>query len=204
MDKIIPINLVVEDELSETVVRKIFSESQQKFEVGVVYSRGGYGYIKQKIDGFNRAAKGIPYAVIVDLEDECPPSQIMHWLNHPIHANLIFRIAIKEIESWIMADRRGFASYVNVSIDHIPIQTDSVQDPKQFLIDLTRQSRRSAIREAIVPKRNSTAKVGPYYNSQLSDFVQHNWNMIEAINHSDSLARAVRAINRFTPVWDDR
>lgn len=204
MNDIIPINLVVEDELSEVVVRKILSESRNKFEVGVPYSRGDYGYIKQRIDGFNKAAKGTPYAVIVDLEDECPPSQIMNWLQHPIAPNLVFRIAVREIESWILADRKGFAALLNVSVNLIPPDTDRIQDPKQFLIDLTRKSRRHSIREAIVPRHGSTAKVGPYYNGQLSQFVLNEWSIEEAINYSESLKRAVHAFNRFKPVWDDK
>ena len=56
----IPIDLVVEDELSESVARKLLESSSQSYALRIVYSRGGYGYIKKNIFGFNNAAKGTP------------------------------------------------------------------------------------------------------------------------------------------------
>ena len=110
----IPINLVVEDELSEAVCYKILSESHKPFYIGTTYGKHGYGYIKEKIYGFNQASKGTPYFILVDLEDECAPLQIENWLVVPKNNNLIFRIAVKEIESWLLADRKGFSSFLNL------------------------------------------------------------------------------------------
>jgi hypothetical protein len=197
----IPINIVIEDDLSEAVVRRILNDFSI-FAIGYSYGKGGFGYIKQKLQAFNNAARGTPFIILVDLEAECPPKQIREWLTMPIHPNLVFRVAVNEVESWLLADRRGFASFLGINQETIPKNTDEIDYPKRYLIDLVRRSRKRGLREAIIPSPNSTARVGPDYNGQLSFFVLNIWNIREAMLHSDSLQRAVNAINNFKPTWE--
>ncbi len=200
----IPIRIVVEDELSDAFVRRILKESHNTFAVGISYGKRGYGYIKEKIGAFNEAAKGTPFLVLSDLEEaECAPTQINEWLQIPKHHNLLFRIAVREVESWLLADRSGFAYFLNIKKELIPENVDGINDPKQLVISLARRSRKRTLREAIVPIPDSTARVGPDYNGQLSSFVFDTWNIVEAIKHSDSLRRAVNAINNFQPIWQN-
>lgn len=198
-----PINLVVEDALSETVLRTLLRMSQSSFDVGACYGKCGYVYIKQRATAFNNAAKGMPYLILVDLESSCPPSQIREWLG-TTHPNLLFRVAVKEIESWVLADRSGFASFLGISTNLIPPNPDEIYHPKQELINLARRSRKRQLREAIVPRLGSTARIGPDYNGQLSSFVINSWNIEEAIQNSPSLRRAVHAINNFQPIWESQ
>jgi len=107
----IPIHLVVEDDLSDAVLRKILRESSNNFTVGSSFGKCGYGYIKQKIHAFNNAAKGTPFLVLSDLEAECAPIQIKEWLPVPRHHNLLFRITVREIESWLLADRTALLHF---------------------------------------------------------------------------------------------
>ncbi len=196
----IPINLVVEDALSEILLRRILKESSGSFAIGYSYGGGGYGYIKQKARAFNNAAKGTPFLLLVDLEAECAPIQIKEWLPVPRHHNLLFRVAVNEVESWLLADRAGIASFLGIARKFIPENPDSISKPKQFLINLAKKSPRRALREAIVPSPNTTARVGPDYNGQLSSFVISVWNIREALRKSDSLCRAVNAISKFQPI----
>lgn len=53
----IPIHIAVEDVLSEVVVKRLLQWSDRQFAVGVTYNRGGFGYLKSNIEGFNNAAK---------------------------------------------------------------------------------------------------------------------------------------------------
>ncbi len=197
----IPLNLVVEDSLSEAVLRRILRESRSRFDVGCCYCRGGYGYIKRTTPGFNNAAKGTPFLILADLECECPPRQIAEWLPVPMHANLLFRIAVMEVESWIMADTSGFAAFLGIRESLMPLNVDGVADPKQSLVDVTRRSRKRALREAIVPPRGGTAKVGPDYNRWLIHFVENYWSITEAARNSPSLERTVKALAEFKPSW---
>lgn len=96
----IPINLAVEDPLSDAVARKILSSSNRIYEVGITYSRGGFVYLKSKLEGFNNAAKWTPFFILTDLDiEECAPRLRAKWLPKGNHPNLVFRIAVREVES---------------------------------------------------------------------------------------------------------
>jgi len=71
---IVPVNLAVEDELSEAVLRAILSQLRG-YAVGVAYRRGGSGYLRRTIRGFNNAARGTPYVVLADFGPLSMPSR---------------------------------------------------------------------------------------------------------------------------------
>jgi hypothetical protein len=205
---VISINLVFEDQLSEAVLRVILTQSRKNFEVLRCFpdltrqhSSSGFVYIKSKIKDFNRAAKGMPFLVLTDLDkEECAPKLIREWLPVKTHPNLIFRVAKREVESWVMADRNAFADFLRIPISKIPINIDDeLDDPKAFLVKIARKSKEPAIRNAIVPQ-SATSKMGPDYNARLISFVKDKWNLQRAVRHSDSLKRAANAINNFQPI----
>ena len=193
------LNLIFEDELSGAVLKKIIQSTKRPFEIGINYRTGGFGKIKSKIKGFNRSAKGMPYCVLVDLdENECPPSLIDDWLDGPKEEQLIFRVAVREVESWLLASIRSFSKYFGLSSDVvIPDDVDSIEKPKEFLIDLIRNTRNRQYLNDIVPPKGSTARVGPDYNGRLVEYLDSAWDIDEAKSHSKSLDSAFEAINNF-------
>lgn len=200
MQSPIAICLAVEDALSEAMLRAIVSQSARDYMVGNCYRRGGFGYLKKTIRGFNQAAKGIPFFVLTDLDKcACPPKLIADWLPIPKHPNLVFRIAVREVEAWVLADRTGFGKYFGVDHNRIPSSTDQLEDPKRFLIDLVGRSRNRELREAIIPTPRSTAKQGPDYNRPLSEFVEEKWKIQRAVKHSESLKRTFEVVQLFQP-----
>ena len=108
--------------------------------------------------------------------------------------NFIFRIAIKEVESWLLADREGFAEFTGVSIVNIPQNPDLENDPKQTLINIARRSRKREIREDIVPI-NDNAQIGPNYNDCLMKYVLKYWDISRASSQSESLRRAIQSLS---------
>ncbi len=199
----IPINLVVEDLLSEAVLRKLLECSSKDYAVGTCYCQGGVGYIKNKIMGFNHAARGTPFLVLADLDNVvCPPDLIKQWFMQPKHPNLIFRIAVREVEAWLLADRKGFAGYSRISEKKIPAASEDITDPKRTLIALVKHSPLADLRSDIVPREGTTAKIGPNYNGRLIDFVHSKWNVKNAKNNSLSLSRAIEVLHNFKPNWD--
>lgn len=56
----IPIRMAVEDALSEAVLRRALANRPVRYEIGAVYSQGGFGYLKKKAVAFNNAAKACP------------------------------------------------------------------------------------------------------------------------------------------------
>jgi hypothetical protein len=92
------------------VLREIIKQSQRPFVIGNCLCHGGYGYLKKNIRAFNHAARGMPFLVLTDLNStECPPTLIKKWLPYPKHPNLLFRVAVREVEAWLLAHRDAFA-----------------------------------------------------------------------------------------------
>ncbi len=204
MNFVIPINLAVEDPLSEAVLRKILQQSEKPFTIGSCYNGGGNDYLKKTIRGFNNAAKaGIPFLVLTDLDKTtCPLELLENWLPEPRHPNLIFRIAVREVEAWLLAHREAFAKFFSVSKENIPLNVDELIDLKQFLINLIRKSRKREFVQYIVPPKGSTRQQGPNYNEPLIRFVRNSWEVDIAKENSNSLKRAVAAIVRFELNWE--
>jgi len=196
----IPVNLATEDELSEITLIKILA-GLKRFAIGTAYRRGGYGYLLQTIDGWNKAAAGRPSIVLTDLDTgPCPIHLIRDWLSAPQHPNLVFRVAVREVEAWLLADRRNISEFLGIPASQIPTDPDTLADPKGTIIDLARRSRKE-IRNRIVPRKCSTAKQGPDYNACLGSFVQARWDAHSAKPNSPSLSRTIDRLISFMPVW---
>jgi hypothetical protein len=199
----IPVHLAVEDDLSEAVIRRLILDSGRPYAIGAVFGRGGYGYLRSRAKNWNAAAAaGTPILLLTDLDQHhCPPGLIDDWLGAEPHANLIFRVAVREVESWLLADREGFASFLGISATNVPLEPDQVTDPKRSLVNLARRSRRRVLRESIVPPQASTAVQGPDYNGCLGEFVRNLWDRDSAARRSLSLNRAWARLMAFEPHW---
>jgi hypothetical protein len=199
----IPVHLAVEDDLSESVIRRLLADTGRDYFVGTVFGRGGFGYLRSTANNWNAAAAaGTPILLLTDLDQHpCPSGLIEEWLDSAPHSNLIFRVAVREVESWLIADRGGFAEFLGISDTAIPLQPDQLPDPKQSLINLARRSRTRRLRESIVPRKGSTAVQGPDYNGCLGDFVRNRWNRNAALQRSPSLSRAWDRLATFEPTW---
>lgn len=182
----IPLNLAVEDPLTESLFAKILSTIPTEYATRTIYNRGGYGYLRQNINGFNNAAKGVPFLIGTDLDEyECPAALIQEWLTRPKHDNLLIRVAVREAEAWVLADRENFATFLGISMANLPDQVEAIPDPKEALIRLARKARRRELRDDLCPPPDSTRKVGPNYNARLSTFVQQRWNPNAARDRSE-------------------
>jgi hypothetical protein len=107
---IIPVNLATEDELSESVLRRLLAHADKGYSVGAAYGRRGFGYLRRTITGWNRAARFVPWVVLTDLDrGTCPAALIDEWLTEPKHPNLLLRVAVREVEAWLLADRSTFS-----------------------------------------------------------------------------------------------
>lgn len=200
----IAINLVFEDALSGSVLQKLLQDSRRDYLVGRRYNSGGYGWIKARINGFNNAAKGMSYLVLTDLDQyECPPVLISEWLTGDKHHNLLFRVAVRQVESWLLGCRALFSKFLGVHESEIPICVDEIPNAKSFVIDLARRSPRRQIRLDIVPQEGSTAKVGPDYNGRLINFVENIWDPNIAKEISPSLRKAIEILDEFEPLIED-
>jgi hypothetical protein len=188
------VNLLVEGEIDETVAHKLVLEVGH--QVGVCYGKKGCPYIKSKIRDFNKSAQNIYYLALVDFMDtgyKCPSEVISNWLPHK-NELMCFRVVVREIESWIMADRKSLAEFLNVSIEKIPLNPENENDPKQTLVNIARGSRSSKIISALVPEQNSTAQVGKLYTSEIKRFISDFWDTNSARINSPSLDKCLKRL----------
>lgn len=198
----IPVNIAVEDELSEFVVLKLLSVANNDYHVGTTYRRGGFGYLRRTINGWNAAAKGKPFVVLTDLDEAiCPSHLITSWLLGAPSPNLIFRVAVREVEAWLLADSNNLAGFLRVAEARVPQDPERLADPKAALIELAAGSTVKKIRENLLPRRGSTAKQGPGYNECMTTFVRDNWDVRAAAMVAPSLERALRRFEEFKPFW---
>ncbi len=183
--------LAVEDRLSDAVATKILETFGAKIVKRIGFQ--GKSDLERKTPELNRAANGITVFMLTDLDSprECPPGLIHSWIRGTLNPKFFFRVAIMEVESWVMADRIGFADFLSVPSHRIPSPTDDILNPKEFLISLARRSGKKAIREALVPTQGATLSVGNQYNTLLSEFVRDHWNLERAASVSPSLKRTL-------------
>ena len=95
-----------------------------------------------------------------------------------------------------MADREGFSKFFGVNIIYIPTDTESIDDPKQTLINIIKKSRIKSMRDDILPKNNS-ARIGPDYNGRLIEFINNIWDINRAVLNNESLRRSVNKLKVF-------
>jgi hypothetical protein len=138
----------------------------------------------------------MPFVVMVDLDRdyECAPDLISDWVPDR-DPQLCFRVAVRSVEAWLLADRERAARFLRVPQRLISDAPEDIPDPKRTLVDIARASTSRQIREDIVPRVGSGRAVGPAYPSRLIEFVTNanGWRSEAAEQRADSLARAIRA-----------
>jgi hypothetical protein len=181
--------LAAEDEPGLAIGRKLVAEAPPLLVYREENARGN-GNLKRKVSNFQKmGALGFPVLVITDLDSRlCPPKMIADWLGEAPSSGFLFRICVREVESWLLADRKAIARFLSVPISRIPNAPDSLQDPKAKLIAIAQYSRDRKIREGFKPIGSST--IGPDYNRFLGSFIRDSWEADEAAKVSPSLARA--------------
>ena len=190
---------VYEDEPTHQVMLRLYQFFQGCITESNAIPCRGNGKIKKQIRAYNTAAKYGYYFIITDLDTtyQCAPSLIKDWLPEQGSSQLLFRVAVHEIESWLLADRGNFAAFFSISQKLVPLNPDSEADPKRTVISLAKRSRKREIREAIVPIDNYVS-IGPGYNMQFQNFIQNIWNIDSARKNSQSLDRAIRSLEKIT------
>jgi hypothetical protein len=218
----IPVAIAIEDALSEVVWGCVIKHARRDLTISARYpetelpggrhnprnvreARGlsGFGQLRVRLPAFNHAAaSGEPFFVLADLDvhAQCPGQVLPLWMpNIRRSRNLVFRVAVREVEAWLLADKVNFADFLAVDPAHLPGRIELVTDPKLEIVRLARLSTSADVVNDLVPRLGSTAEVGRLFERSLLTFARHHWNIDEAARHSRSLRRALRAIVRFKP-----
>ncbi len=197
-----------EDALSCAVMRRLVSHCNEStravplnFFPGFPENKRGCCPLKAMITKLSAMCQaGIPAFVLTDLDQtECAPELIREWFNLSdtdlvVPDNFLFRIAEREVEAWLLADRPGLSSFLGIPAANFSADPDSLDDPKQHLLNVIQSKGRRKWHRQLLPSANS--HVGPEYNPKFCEFVE-SWDVARASGVSNSLQRAIDAINRF-------
>lgn len=188
--------IAVEDKLSEAIAKKT---ARHVFGGGVHLQPivgNGFGSLRKKLPSFRNASHQYPLWLLTDLDRwPCPATLIGQWTGgQALPANFSFRVAVREIESWLLADREVIAGFLGISIAKIVRDPDEIDDPKQYLVNLAKNGKRE-IRDDIVPRKGSASSQGFGYNARLCEFVENEWSPHRASDWSRSLRRAITRLS---------
>ena len=194
---------VAEGHLDEAVLRAVIRHAGGI--PGPVYGKHGKQYIRKNLHGYNQAANHAPWLVLVDLDQDadCAPPFRATWLLRPAPM-MCFRVAVREIEAWLLADRMRIAEFLAVDSRKVPNDVEAIPDPKHTVLQLARSSRQKGIRQDMLPRPGSGREVGPAYNSRLIQFVtdsRRGWRPEVAAESSESLRRCVRCLRRLVKTF---
>lgn len=185
----------VEGPTDKVVLRRVVESCGAA--LGSVYGKAGKASLLKQLHHYNQAANFSPWIVLVDLDQDaaCAPSARAGWLATAA-PQMCFRIAVRAVESWLLADRQTLAAFLGIKESHIPTNPESLKNPKETLVNLARKSRCRAIRGGMTPRPGSGRPVGPAYTSRLIEYAQLHWRPEFAMHHADSLRRLCTCITQ--------
>lgn len=165
-------------------------------EVGASHNRNGCGRLDSGLRGFAAASAYSPWLVFRDLDSAVCPTALLDRIfpQRAEHPNMLLRILVREVESWIMADRASLAQFLGLGIARVPQNPEALPNPKEALIRLASETRHRNLRDGLTPRPGSGAAVGPEYNSILERYVWEQWEIEEAAENAPSLARLLQRL----------
>jgi len=192
------INLVVESDLDEVIVKKIIEYVNGTPDV--VYGKNGKKEIKKNLSAFNAAAISSPWIVLVDLDegenqDDCVFHFCRTWLPDP-SPKMCFRAAVHESEAWLLADREKMSLFLGIPIASITSTPETIPYPKEYLVNLARESKFQKIKDDIIPMNGSGRVSGRAYNSRMIEYVTRYWRIESARDTSESLDRCIKCLDK--------
>ncbi len=179
------------------MLRRVLRERSIEYAVGPVFKQGGFGYLKKNCPSFNNLATRCPVLLLTDL-DRCPCASalLQEWLSPPKHPDFLLRVAVREVEAWLLASDRELGRFLGILRTRDFAAPETLSDPKAELLKLAELSPRRDLREAIV-RRDSGGNLrqGGAYNSTLAEFIKWRWELDVACSKCPSLARMLAALS---------
>lgn len=133
------VTVAIEGIVDEAVARRLIDCVGG--QTGNIYVRKGKSRLEKKIEGYNNAARFSPWFVLADLDTGCAVALRNAWLPAPA-SFMCFRIAVHEVEAWLLADAETLAEYLNTRVSRVPPDLERLPDPKGSMIALAPISKR--------------------------------------------------------------
>lgn len=183
--------LGTEDELSEAMGKRLLKEAGYALEPSPLLRGDGFGYLRSKMDSWCQMAARKPVLLLTDLDMKaCPMAVRNDWMGaRKPTENLVLRIVVREIESWVLADHDALRTLIG-NRGTLPPDPDALADPKEYLLRLIAKQAPRHIREDLVAEKGAIASQGIGYNAHFGEWVRTQWSPARAADRSQSLRRA--------------
>ncbi len=184
-----PIAIATEDQLSEAMALRLISEIPTPHHVTFSLGQRGNGYLRSKMHNWYQMAQQQVMVVLTDLDRaNCLVEFREQWLVAEPPQNLLLRIAVREVESWVLADHVALRALLGTK-GVLPTTPDDLPNPKQSLLKLAKSAPKQ-IRADLLKTIDGNLAQGLGYNARLSAWVNSEWSPQRAAERSPSLARA--------------
>ncbi|MEO5661026.1 MAG: hypothetical protein ABIQ90_14710 [Polaromonas sp.] len=187
--------LATEDVLSEAIGLRLLGELPVPVTPGLLLRRDGFGYLRSGMNNWRQLAQHQTVLILTDLDQvACPFALRADWLgNKPPPANLMLRIAVREVESWVLADHDAMRKLIGQK-GTLPPSPDTLPDPKQHLLKLAKLAARP-VRLDLLKETGAVASQGIGYNHRLTVWIRSDWSPERAAQRSPSLQRTRMRLN---------
>jgi hypothetical protein len=100
-----------------------------------VHGKNGKPQLMKNIKGIQRGGPALALDDLVDLDRdvECAPPLCEKWVPQP-GPYLCFRVAVREVEAWLMADSESLASFLKVARHRVPPHPEQLLEPKTEMV----------------------------------------------------------------------
>jgi hypothetical protein len=157
----------------------------------------GKSTLDPKIPGIHAASTQFgPWVVLRDRDFDATCAPSLAPVLAPARSEYAeLRIAVRQMEAWLLADVVGFSQFFAVAAGRVPNDPEAYDDAKRAVVDACVHSKRRAVRDDMLPRPRSGRAVGPGYEGNIIDFATSAWDPERAAGRSDSLARAIARIS---------
>lgn len=189
--------LVGEDELCCALGERLIEQTLPGWTLAVKpINKGGVSKLQADIPRYLQQALHVqPVLCVADTDGACPIEIREQWLPPTAPQRFLLRLAVKESEAWVMADRSAFASSFGVSVASVPRAPETLPDAKREVLRLAARSSKRQVRQEVLSLQDIN-KPGTGYNKHLCAFVRQGWRAAVAREASESLNRAILALEQ--------
>ncbi|MGO9740351.1 MAG: hypothetical protein ACLPN5_02330 [Roseiarcus sp.] len=185
----------VEDSLSEAVARKLVAQAGFDLKQCAFTGKRGAGYLKSNLPSYLSAGNWRPVLLLTDLDNAaCAPALVVDWMRGKVKsANFMLRVAVREIEAWLLADRTGIHRFLDIPLRRIAGAPEEIANPKRELLLLAKGASAER-RRGLLRTEGAEVLRGLEYNNILGAFVASDWSSERAAANCASLQKAIEAL----------
>lgn len=133
-------SIAVEGISDVEAVKKLLNSRSIAVDESQIFVSRGKANLDRKLANYNAAAAHRPWFVLRDAdrdEGDCPAAIRKTRLPLAVqNSAMCFRLAVRSLEAWLLADVDAFAATFAVARASVPVDVEQLADPKRSLVDL--------------------------------------------------------------------